>query len=132
MNRKFTKENGRKAKLNTMINWKEHKKLRISNSDKSMFKHEIVKLSCLMIALNKFNISEIYTEHKIGNRKADVYFKTDRLEEYAIEVQKNLSNNYQFKAEVFYLNKDITPIIIKLNEVPDDIDKIWDFVNSKL
>lgn len=71
-----------------------------------------------------------------GSRKADVYFEIKkafgRYDKYAIEIQKDMGNKYREKTENFYLDMDITPIIIPLKEIPDDINEIWKVIKEKL
>lgn len=115
--------------------FQEHKKLRISSSDKSIFKHEVCKLACIMIVNRKYKSKKIYSEFPVGKRIADVYFtikegKKDK--EYCVEIQKVYNKKYHQLAEEFYLDRDIQPIIIPLKEIPETLDEIWQEIEKRI
>lgn len=109
----------------------EHMKVRICHSDKSRMKHEVIKTICVMLIKNKYKskAEKIYTEYPVGKRIADVYFELDN-DKYVIEIQKNMANDYQKKTELYYLYFDITPIIIQIKEMPDELNELWDEIKN--
>ena len=119
--------------MNKINHFSEHKKIRINNFSKAFIKHEVVKLIAVILIENKHKCTKIYTEfnglNKEWKRKADIYFET-KDGKYVVEVQKNMANDYQKKTELEYLDMDITPIIIPLNKISDNINKIWEELKS--
>ena len=111
----------------------ENMKVRICHSDKSRLKHEVIKTICVMLIKNKYKskAKKIYTEYPIGKRIADVYYELGK-DKYVIEIQKNMTGNYLKKIELFYLNKEITPIVIQIKKMPDNIDDLWIEIGKSL
>lgn len=110
--------------MNKINHFNEHKKVRIASPKRHFLKHEVTKLICCMFVLDKLKADKVYTEFKIGERKADVYFEI-KSEKYAIEVQNKWDLKYQELAETYYLNRDITPVVIPLKDIPDSLEEIW-------
>ena len=121
--------------MNKIHHFCENRKVRLNNFSKAFMKHEVCKTIAVIIIENKYKPNKLYTEYSGDNkewsRKADIYFETKK-DKYIIEIQKNMSNDYQKKCELYYLDIDITPIIIPLNELSDDINLIWDEIFRKI
>ena len=118
------------------INWGENYKIRIANSSESFQLHEICKLLYMMKYLEKHksekNGIRIYSEFEVMEGViCDLYIENIKRKEcYAVEVQKNITDNWneikknQFKDwEVMGFNTaDL--IVIPLKEAPLDLDKL--------
>lgn len=112
--------------MRTIKHFNEHMKVRVCHHDKSRLKHEVIKTICVMLIKNKykFKAKKIYTEYPVDKRIADVYFELGK-ERYVIEIQKNMVGNYLKNTELYYLDRDVTPIVIKLNKISEDIQEMW-------
>jgi len=122
------------------INWNEQFKIRTTNSEKSMDKHEVVKLLLVRRLIEKYKRNKefirIYTEFPLENGlRPDVYFENTKTKEaYAFEIQKEFTKKwlkektekYSGYSVPFFNSFDFIPI--NLNEFPDDIQGI----NKKL
>jgi len=121
------------------INWNEQFKTRTINPDKSMDKHEVIKLLLVRRLLEKYRKNKhfirIYTEFRLNGVKPDVYFEDIKSKSaYAFEIQKRFSKEWLKTKQKQYAEcsppffKTFNFIPINLNEFPDDIQGI----NKKL
>jgi len=117
-----------------MIDWSNLYKIRIANPDKSMQKHEIVKLLLVMKLLNKYKQQKqyikIYTEFQLEGRKCDIYFENIKTKEILIyEIQKSITTNWLEKVKEFYEDYDVLFmktdfIVVDLKRLSNDINEI--------
>lgn len=110
------------------INFDNQYKVRISNPDDSMRKHDVVKTLIVMELMyrtrkkKKYHI--IYTEYPVGSRKFDVYHHdllSDKIIVY--EIQKKVSTSWKKKL-YNSLSDDVDLQIVFLSDLPDDINKL--------
>ena len=118
--------------------WDEQFKIRIANSDKTMDKHDIIKLLVVRKLINKYkNIKDwlrIYTEWDLfSDTICDVYFEDIRNKVcYAFEIQKKIDSEWTNRIvrkykdwEVFGFNSaDL--IIIPIQKLSDDLNILSD------
>lgn len=122
----------------TSIDWSSIYKIKIANSDPSMAKHEAVKTLLVMRLLNKHKKQKIwvriYTEMELDNGCiCDVYYENVKTKEViAFEIQKNFSKQWQEEKAKQYKDwevwgmKSADWIPINLNDLPDDVDEIYE------
>lgn len=118
------------------VDWANLFKVRISNPDPSMTKHEVVKLILVMKLLFKHrdekNYIRIYTEFKANDKTiCDVYMENLKTKEaFAFEVQRDYSPKWLEKKKEEYKDWDVPLfnsadwIPINLNECPEKIEEI--------
>lgn len=116
-----------------MIMWDDLFKIKISNPDDSMQKHEVVKLLLVMKLINKYGRYKdrirIYTEFNLlNNRKADVYYENLKTKEaYVYEIQNNYTDRWVRELNKSYFNVSILlidhfeVIPINLNQLSNNI-----------
>ena len=111
------------------LNFNELYKIRISNPDDSMRKHDVVKTMIVMEIMKRTKKEKkyhaIYTEYPVGKKgktkKVDVYHKNLKTGETTIyEVQKIISKQWlkELKRKV---PEEMNTQIIDLDKVSDDI-----------
>jgi hypothetical protein len=122
------------------IDWQNLFKLRIANPDKSMIKHEVIKLLLLIKLLkrhsNEKNYIRIYSEFIISNdkgesKKCDLYYENIKTKEaYAFEVQTLMSERWLKNTKDFYSNwhennmRTSDLIIIPLKKLSNNLDEL--------
>ena len=118
------------------IDWNNLFKIRTTKPDKSMDKHEVVKLLLVRRLLEKYkrnrDFIRIYTEFMLENgSKPDVYFENLKTKEaYAFEIQKQFTKQWVKEKQEQYSEYSIPFfntfdfILINLNEFPEDIQGI--------
>ena len=113
-----------------LMNWNHNNKVVLRNpGNQSFFNHELIKQAIVHMlrdchSWRVYKKHPVYTEHKIDNRIADVYTETkegNKIVKYAFEIQKEITPTWQKKVEEFYLDRDITPIIIPEKKVIEDL-----------
>lgn len=120
------------------IDWSNIFKIRIAQSNKSMAKHEVVKILLVMRIMEKYKSNKswirIYTEFSLDNGlRPDVYFENVKTKEaIAYEIQKEYTplwitkkeKQYSEWQQPFFKTNDFIPI--DLTKFPKDIDGIWE------
>lgn len=87
-----------------MSYWANNNKVRFNNYQEPFWYHEMIKTLCVLILRQKYPNSAkipIYTEHKVGNRKADVYIDIG-TDKFAIELQTRVTKAWIDKAVTDY------------------------------
>lgn len=116
-------------------NYAEQFKIRISNPDVSMSKHEIVKLLITMAIRRRYkkfiNHQLVYTEYPLNGKTPDVYHYNNRTNEVlAYEVQKEITNKWKEETEDAYEKigvKDWQLVDLnKLSKEIPDLDEVID------
>jgi len=110
------------------INFNNQYKIRISNPDDSMRKHDIVKLLIVAELMYKTRKKKkyhiIYTEYPIGARKFDVYHKdllSGKITVY--EIQKKVTTKW--KKKLYHTIPDEIDLqIVFLSDLSDDINEL--------
>lgn len=116
------------------VDWNNLYKVRLASSDKSMDKHDVVKLLIVRKILRKYKRKDwlkIYTEFELENGlKPDVYVENVK-DKFVIcyEVQKECTKEYikdrveKYNAyEIPFFNLDL--VIIPLKELSDNIQEL--------
>ena len=126
------------------IDWNNLFKIRIANSDKSMLKHEVVKLILLMKLMEKNkkkrNWIRVYSEFELSNRlRCDVYFEDIKAKSaIAFEIQKDYSLSWLKRQTNLYKDWEVPYmktsdwIPIPLNKLSNDVNKIWEELEEYL
>jgi hypothetical protein len=116
------------------INWNEQFKFRISNSDTSRQKHEVIKLLLMMKIIEKHKKEKswirVYSEFPIDSQITDIYYES--LKDKSVvcyEVQKEFNSEYvqriteaYNKIDIPYFTVDL--VIIPIRESPKDLDEL--------
>ena len=110
------------------MNFNELYKVRISNPDDSMRKHDIVKLLIVTELMyrtrKKKKYHQIYTEYPINGRKVDVFHKNLLTNETTIyEIQKEVTTKWKKKL-YSEIPDDVNMQIVFLKDLPDNINKL--------
>jgi len=110
------------------IDFSNQYKIRISNPDDSMRKHDVVKLLIVVEIMyrtrNKKKYHIIYTEYPVGSRKFDVYHKNLLTNEIiAYEIQDKITKAWKENLKKFIDQdeKNINIQVIDLKKLSNDI-----------
>lgn len=110
--------------MKPIINYKEHNKVRIRNSDKSFLVHEVVKLLIMSLSQNKHKDAGIYSEHILVNGDiVDVFIDLGKDQVY-YEIQKEISKNWLDSIKQRDLELNINTQVIKLKELSNNLDEL--------
>jgi len=112
-----------------MVDWNNLYKVRLNSYEDAFLKHEIVKLILVKNLLQKYHskksYQEIYTEHKFNGKTCDVLHINGLTKEMvAYEIQKKVSKVWLKETNDFYSEKSIDWILIDLNKLSNDIQKL--------
>jgi len=112
------------------IDWKKQNKIEFNSYHSSMQHHDVVKQICVKLLRKKYTNSKtipIYTEYqgrgKKWNRKADVYINCP-AGEFAIEIQKAYTEEWETKAVQDYEKLGVICIPIRLKILSENISEI--------
>ena len=110
--------------MKPIINYKEHCKVRIRNSDSAFNKHEVVKLLIMSLSNQKHKDAGIYSEHELVNGDiVDVCIDLGKEQVY-YEIQKEISKNWLDSIRDRDLSLDINTIVIKLKDLSNDLTEL--------
>ena len=109
-------------------------KVKLASLDKSMDKHDVVKLLLVRKLLQKHkrrNWIRIYTEFELENDlKPDVYFENIKDKTVIVfEIQKEYTNLWLKAKETLYLKYRI-PFFNSLNFIPINLNNFSDNINE--
>lgn len=110
------------------INFNEQYKIRISNPDNSMRKHDIVKqlivAEIMLRTKNEKKYHCIYTEYPVCGKRVDVYHKNLKTNEIIVyEVQLKITKEWEEELKEKVL-PEVDYIIVGLNLLSNNILKL--------
>lgn len=110
--------------MNPVINYKEHCKLRIVDSDPSFFKHEVVKLLVMLISKSRYKKAGIYSEYALFNEdRPDVCVDLGK-EMILYEIQKEISPKWLDSVRNRDLELGVNTIVIPLKNLSDNMPEL--------
>lgn len=110
--------------MRSIINYKEHCKLRIISSDDSRTQHEVVKLLVMMISKQKHPKAGIYSEYPLSNGQiVDVMIDLGSEQIY-YEIQKEVGSEWLESIKQRDLELHLDTIVINLKELSDNIPEL--------
>ncbi len=110
--------------MRPLINYREHCKVRIRNSDPSFDQHEVVKLIICLLYARKYRFAGIYTEQELINGNiVDVMIDLGQEKIY-IEIQKEISSKWLESIKDRDLELDINTLVIPLKKLSYNINNI--------
>ena len=130
------------------INWSEQLKLRVRESTEAQYKHLLVK-SLIMLAIrikHSKNLKHqlIYSEFPICEGKICDIYNEDLKQKavYCYEIQDYVTPQWIEETNKIYEKfeelktkcgfKSVDWILIKLNDMPEDIEEVWEWVKNQV
>lgn len=125
------------------IDWSRLNKVSIKEVQDSMTKKLVVKCLLAQRLLIKYSAYKywlrIYTEHPITPKKTcDLLFINEKTKEaYAFEIHKRVNNKWLKETKELYKEWEMFNIrtgwiLIDLNECPNDIDKLKEYLDRQI
>ena len=118
------------------IKWDDLYKIRTTNYNQSMDKHEIVKLLLVRRILEKYkrnpSVIRVYTEFNLGKKICDIYFENLRTREiYIYEIQENITDEWLDQTKEFYNNYEVFKmttdlIVVDLKKLSNNLDELYE------
>lgn len=113
--------------MHPVIDFKEHRKMRIRLFDNAFLKHEIIKLILIITISRKHNHWGVYSEYKLPNGEIPDVTADTGSGLILYEVQKVISDLW--KEKIIKRDKDMTikliqpvdTVVIDLNKLSDNI-----------
>ena len=116
--------------MKPIINYKEHCKVRIRNSDDSFLKHEVIKLILMSSLHKKHKKAGIYSEYTLNNGDiVDVMIDLGKEQIY-YEIQKEISKNWLDSIKERDLNLNANTIIVPVKSLSENLNQLKEQLNA--